>query len=130
MAELEKMLDDEDLSDSDDSEAGTISRPMSGKEARQARSARIRAALAGKQPLEANRFYGLTERMSKMEATIGPIVTKLDSILNKIDDAKRIKMKKKETMQRLIENIEDDDQMDEAQKTSQIREIASRMEFI
>ena len=48
--------------------------------------------------------------MSKMEATIGPIVTKLDSILNKIDDAKRIKMKKKETMQRLIENIEDDDQ--------------------
>ena len=56
------------------------------------------------------RFYGLTERMSKMEATIGPIVTKLDSILNKIDDAKRIKMKKKETMQRLIENIEDDDQ--------------------
>ena len=88
--------------------------------------------------------------MSKMEATIGPIVTKLDSILNKIDDAKRIKMKKKETMQRLIENIEDDDQsklikyflclnmiviiywiaVDEAQKTSQIREIASRMEFI
>ena len=56
------------------------------------------------------RFYGLTERMSKMEATIGPIVTKLDSILNKIDDAKRIKMKKKETMQRLIENIEEDDQ--------------------
>ena len=87
--------------------------------------------------------------MSKMEATIGPIVTKLDSILNKIDDAKRIKMKKKETMQRLIENIEDDDQskldyflclnmifmiywiaVDEAQKTTQIREIASRMEFI
>ena len=92
----------------------------------------------------------MTERMGKMEATIGPIVTKLDSILNKIDDAKRIKMKKKETMQRLIENIEDDDQsklilfsllkydfhnfysiaVDEAQKTSQIREIASRMEFI
>ena len=87
-----------------------------------------------------------------MEATIGPIVTKLDSILNKIDDAKRIKMKKKETMQRLIENIEDDDQskfiiiffvyeqcmifiiysiaVDEAQKTSQIREIASRMDFM
>ena len=56
------------------------------------------------------RFYGLTDRMSKMEATIAPIVTKLDTILNKIDDAKRIKMKKKETMQRLIENIEEDDQ--------------------
>ena len=86
--------------------------------------------------------------MSKMEATIGPIVTKLDSILNKIDDTKRIKMKKKETIQRLIENIEDDDQskliivyvpmifiiysiaVDEAQKTSQIREIASRMDFM
>ena len=57
-----------------------------------------------------HRFYGLTDRMSKMEATIAPIVTKLDTILNKIDDAKRIKMKKKETMQRLIENIEEDDQ--------------------
>ena len=54
--------------------------------------------------------------MSRMEATIGPIVTKLDSILNKIDDAKRIKMKKKETMQRLIENIEEDDQSINANK--------------
>lgn len=51
----EGLLGDSDLSDSDESQAGTISRPMSGKEARQARSARIRAALAGKQPLEANR---------------------------------------------------------------------------
>ena len=58
IAQLEDMLDDEDLSDSDESSAGQSfsSRPMSGKEARQARSARIRAALAGKQPLEADRY--------------------------------------------------------------------------
>ena len=59
MAEkLENMLDEEDLSDSDESASVShsfASRPMSGKEARQARSARIRAALAGKQPLEAYR---------------------------------------------------------------------------
>ena len=55
LAMEESLLNDEDLSDSDESQADTISRPMSGKEARQARSARIRAALAGKQPLEANR---------------------------------------------------------------------------
>ena len=60
------------------------------------RSARIRAGLAGSQPLEADRFlnsqlfpdshpvfrfYGLTERMGRMEATIGPILNKLDSVL-------------------------------------------------
>lgn len=55
LAMEESLLADEDLSDSDESQAGAITRPMSGKEARQARSARIRAALAGKQPLEANR---------------------------------------------------------------------------
>ena len=56
LAMEESLLNDSDLSDSEEeSQAGTFSRPMSGKEARQARSARIRAALAGKQPLEANR---------------------------------------------------------------------------
>ena len=56
------------------------------------------------------RFYELTERMSKMEASIAPIVTKLDSILGRIEDAKRIKMQKKVAMQSFITNIEDDDQ--------------------
>ena len=56
------------------------------------------------------RFYELTERMSKMEASIAPIVTKLDSILGRIEDAKRIKMQKKVAMQSFISNIEDDDQ--------------------
>ena len=56
------------------------------------------------------RFYELTERMSKMEATVGPIVSKLDSILSRIDDAKRIKKQKKEAMANFITNIEEDDQ--------------------
>ena len=45
IAQLENMLDEEDLSDSDESQSAShsfSSRPMSGKEARQARSARIR----------------------------------------------------------------------------------------
>ena len=45
-----------------------------------------------------------------MEASIAPIVTKLDSILGGIEDAKRIKMQKKVAMQSFISNIEDDDQ--------------------
>merc|ERR1712032_1219427 len=69
-------------------------RPMSGKEARQQRSARIRAGLAGGQPLEADRFYGLTERMGRMEATIGPILNKLDSVLLRLDNMKRARMQK------------------------------------
>jgi len=106
-----------------------MSRPMSGKEARQARSARIRAAHEGKKPLDANRFYELTERMSKMEATIAPILGKLDTILGRIDDAKRMKKQKKEAMASLITTIEEDEQLDETQKGLQIRDIASRMEY-
>ena len=60
--------------------------------------------------VDLGRFYELTERMSKMEATVGPIVSKLDSILSRIDDAKRIKKQKKEAMANFITNIEEDDQ--------------------
>ena len=56
------------------------------------------------------RFYELTERMSKMEATIAPILGKLDTILGRIDDAKRMKKQKKEAMASLITTIEEDEQ--------------------
>ena len=45
-----------------------------------------------------------------MEATIAPILGKLDTILGRIDDAKRMKKQKKEAMQNLITTIEEDDQ--------------------
>ena len=48
--------------------------------------------------------------MSRMEATVGPIVSKLDSILSRIDDAKRIKQQKKAAMANFITNIEEDEQ--------------------
>ena len=51
------------------------------------------------------RFYELTERMTKMEGTIGPISNKLDSILEKIDDVKRVKKQKKDAMATFITNI-------------------------
>ena len=54
------------------------------------------------------RFYELTERMTKMEGTIGPISNKLDSILEKIDDVKRVKKQKKDAMATFITNIEED----------------------
>ena len=56
-----------------------------------------------------SRFYGLTERMSRMEATIGPILNKVDSVLERIDDMKKAKKKKRETIQRLMETIEDNE---------------------
>ena len=46
--------------------------------------------------------------MTKMEATIGPIVNKLDSILGRIDDVKRVKKQKKDAMATFINNIEED----------------------
>ena len=48
--------------------------------------------------------------MSKMEATIAPILGKLDTILGRIDDAKRMKKQKKEAMASLITTIEEDEQ--------------------
>ena len=45
-----------------------------------------------------------------MEATIGPILGKLDTILGRIDDAKRMKIQKKAAMQNLITTIEEDEQ--------------------
>ena len=47
--------------------------------------------------------------MGRMEATIGPILNKLDSVLERIDDMKKAKKKKRETFQRLMETIEDNE---------------------
>ena len=41
-----------------------------------------------------------------MEATVGPILSKIDKVLERIDDMKRAKKKKRETFQRLMETIE------------------------
>ena len=90
------------------------------------------------------RFYGLTERMTKMEATVAPLINKLDRILERIDDAWRMKKQKKDQMQGLIQEIEDNADrkilfainltdlvilVDDAAKGLQIRDIASRMEY-
>ena len=55
------------------------------------------------------RFYGLTERMGRMEATLGPIMSKIDSVLERLDDMKKAKKKKRDTIQRLMETIEDNE---------------------
>ena len=55
--------------------------------------------------------------MSRMEATVGPIVSKLDSILSRIDDAKRIKQQKKAAMANFITNIEEDEQCEYSKAT-------------
>ena len=54
-----------------------------------------------------------------MEATVGPIVSKLDSILSRIDDAKRIKQQKKAAMANFITNIEEDEQCEYSKATPQ-----------
>ena len=42
-----------------------------------------------------------------MEATVGPILNKLDRILERIDDAKRIKQQKKSEMKTFIDALEE-----------------------
>ena len=79
-----------------------------------------------------------------MEATVAPLINKLDRILERIDDAWRMKKQKKDQMQGLIQEIEDNADrkiiltinftdlvilVDDAAKGLQIRDIASRMEY-
>jgi len=126
--EREKHLEgiDGDMMDDDPLTA----RPMSGKHARQRRSARIRSALEGSEPLEPNRFYDLQERMSKMEGTVGPLTSKIDILLQKLDDMKKSKRGvKKEKMNKMMQSIQADDTIDEETKNQQIQELVSNIDF-
>merc|ERR1719402_1729373 len=109
-----------DSSDSDDdddlSKSQMSSRPLSGKRARQQRSARIMASANGNKAVDSNKFYALQERVGRMEMSIGPIVSKIDSVLERLDDMKRAKRKKKDTLNKLVTNIEENNELNDSEK--------------
>jgi len=50
-------------------------------------------------------FFSLTRRVDRMEHSIGSIVSKIDAVIVKLEAMERAKLKRRETMGRLLDNI-------------------------
>lgn len=49
--------------------------------------------------------FSLTRRVDRMEHSIGSIVSKIDAVIVKLEAMERAKLKRRETMGRLLDNI-------------------------
>jgi len=54
-------------------------------------------------------FHILSRRVDRMEHSVGSIVSKIDAVIVKLEAMERAKVKRRETMAKLLENIKDDD---------------------
>lgn len=50
-------------------------------------------------------LFSLTRRVDRMEHSIGSIVSKIDAVIVKLEAMERAKLKRRETMGRLLDNI-------------------------
>lgn len=55
-----------------------------------------------------NEFQILTRRVDRMEHSIGSIVSKIDAVIVKLEAMERAKLKRRENMGKLLDNINDD----------------------
>lgn len=117
------LLDDIDTSKVDaDNE-----RPLSGREARDLRSARIRSAGQGR-PMTAagginhEEFGLLRGRVDRMEGAIGSIVSKIDMVLIKLESMEKSKSKRKATMSKIMEGFTDPE-LDDATKRKEMEDL-------
>jgi len=103
-------------------------RPLSGREARDIRSARIRSAGQGR-PVTAGginheEFGLLRGRVDRMEGAIGSIVSKIDMVLIKLESMEKSKSKRKATMSKIMEGFTDPE-MDDASKRKEMEDLLS-----
>ncbi|XP_015913984.2 polycystin-2 [Parasteatoda tepidariorum] len=61
-------------------------------------------------------FNGLSERVDKMENSIGNIVSKIDAVLNKMAAMDRAKVKRRENMNKILNTISESGDLDEKSK--------------
>ncbi|GIZ02724.1 polycystin-2 [Caerostris extrusa] len=61
-------------------------------------------------------FNGLSERVDKMENSIGNIVSKIDAVLNKMAAMDRAKTKRRENMNKILNTISESGDLDEKAK--------------
>jgi polycystin 2 len=74
-------------------------------------------------------FQVLTRRVDRMEHSIGSIVSKIDAVIVKLEAMERAKVKRRENMGKLLDNITDDDKGNaEAGKQAMERLVREELE--
>ncbi|TRY80381.1 hypothetical protein TCAL_04863 [Tigriopus californicus] len=116
--------DDDDLGFESDEE---IQAPRSGREARRARSARIRSNLED-QSVPDNEFYQLVGRVDRMESSIAPLASKIDIVMARFGASNPAEKKlKKADMERMFDQILQSDN-DDGTKCNQMEELVHNLE--
>lgn len=123
--ETVKILDD---LDHDRVDRPASMRPRSGKEARSARSARIRSDASRRQSMASGgvsgeEFQVLGRRVDRMEHSVGSIVSKIDAVLAKLETMEKGRAKRKATMSKILGTITEDDGTDDATKRKNMEEL-------
>ncbi len=111
----------------DDEEEDDPLRPKSGRQARSARSARSRSTTARPRTPAGNvggeEFQLLGRRVDRMEHSVGSIVSKIDAVLIKLESMEKNKHRRKDTMNKILGTIQEDDTLDEAAKRSKMEDL-------
>lgn len=98
-------------SDDDDEEDGN------GRRVRRTKSGRPIAGLTQEE------FSGLTRRVDRMEHSISSIVSKIDGVLIKLEAMEKAKLKRKETMGKLLDSINEADGTTDEMKRDQMERL-------
>ncbi|XP_071952107.1 polycystin-2-like protein 1 isoform X1 [Antedon mediterranea] len=73
-------------------------------------------------------FVVLSRRVDRMEHSIGSIVSKIDAVLVKLEAMERAKLKRRETMGKLLDNIKEDEEGDGNRREQMERLVREELE--
>lgn len=68
-------------------------------------------------------FTVLSRRVDRMEHSIGSIVSKIDAVLVKLEAMEKAKLKRRETMAKLLDSIAEDDRRDEDSRREHMEKL-------
>jgi len=129
--ETNRILNDIDNDRVDRPPSVQSNRPLTGREARSARSSRIMSIQNQKKNLAVGGITGeeyqvLGRRVDRMEKSIGSIVTKIDTVLAKLETMERGRNKRKATMSKILGTITESDGLDDEAKRVQIEGLVRK----
>uniref|UniRef100_A0A1I8G2W2 Polycystin-2 n=1 Tax=Macrostomum lignano TaxID=282301 RepID=A0A1I8G2W2_9PLAT len=68
-------------------------------------------------------FTVLARRVDRMEHSIGSIVSKIDAVLVKLDTMEKAKLRRRETMSKLLDSISENEAVSDEQKREQMEQL-------
>merc|ERR1712038_2119715 len=108
-------------------DVGDITRPRSGKQARDQRRKSIMSLFAGEEGARGNvsfeEFNLISRRVERMERSVGSIVTKIDAVIVKLEGMEKSKAKKREQMSRILEQMDDGEGVSDERRLSEMSNI-------